>query len=144
MTNSILIGELIYNAIMEDETLKEAIHYQVWDEKLKQNIDKYAIFPLRASNDTPFPLIVYARTNVYSEKETKDGVIGDKVGFQIVVGSDQYFESIELANQVRELFENCVLYNDSLTIRNIKMTSITEAFLDDTYIQTLNFECSAT
>lgn len=144
MTNSILIGELIYNAIMEDETLKEAIHYQVWDEKLKQNIDKYAIFPLRASNDTPFPLIVYARTNVYSEKETKDGVIGDKVGFQIIVGSDQYFESIELANQVRELFENCVLYNDSLTIRNIKMTSITEAFLDDTYIQTLNFECSAT
>ena len=144
MTNSILIGELIYNAIIEDETLKEAIHYQVWDEKLKQNIDKYAIFPLRASNDTPFPLIVYARTNVYSEKETKDGVIGDKVGFQIIVGSDQYFESIELANQVRELFENCVLYNDSLTIRNIKMTSITEAFLDDTYIQTLNFECSAT
>lgn len=144
MTNSILIGELIYNAIMEDDTLKEAIRYQVYDEKLKKKIDKYAIFPLKANNDTPFPLIVYARTNVYSERETKDGVIGDIVGFQITIGSDQYFKSIELANEVRELFENCVLYNDSLTIRSIKMTSITEAFVDDTYIQTLNFECSAT
>ena len=144
MTNSILVGELIYNAIMEDDTLREAIHYQVYDEKLKQNIDKYAIFPLKANNDTPFPLIVYARTNVYSDRETKDGVISDTVSFQITIGSDQYFESIELANEVRDLFEGCVLYNESLTIKNIRMSSINEAFVDDTYIQTLNFDCSAT
>lgn len=143
MINSILITELIYNAIMEDETLKEAVHYQVYDEKTKQNLDKYAIAPLRASQDTPFPFIVYARTNVYGDTMTKDGVKGDRVSFQIAVASDQYFESVELANEVRELFDGCMFYNESLTIKGIRMTSTTEAFIDDTYIQTLNFECFA-
>lgn len=143
MTNSILIGELIYNAIMGDEVLSDAIHYQVYDEKTKQNIDKYGIYPLRANADTPFPFIVYARTNVYSDSQTKDGYIGDKVAFQIAVASDKYFQSAELANQVRDLFEGCILYNDSLKIQDIRMSSITETFIDDTYIQTLNFECSA-
>lgn len=143
MTNSILITELIYNAIMEDETLREAIHYQVYDEKTKQNLDKYAIAPLRVSQDTPFPFIVYARTNVFGDTMTKDGVRADRVSFQIAVASDQYFESVELANEVRELFDGCMFYNESLTIKGIRMTSITESFLDDTYIQTLDFECSA-
>lgn len=143
MINSILISELIYNAIMDDETLRDAVHYQVYDEKTKQNLDKYAIAPLRASQDTPFPFIVYARTNVFGDTMTKDGVRADRVSFQIAVASDQYFESVELANQVRELFDGCMFKNNSLTIKRIRMTSITESFIDDTYIQTLDFECFA-
>lgn len=143
MTNAILIGKLIHAAIMDDDTLREAIHYTVWDEKDQTDVDKYSIFPLNAPNDTKFPLIVYARTNVYGDTITKDCVVSDKVGFQITVASKKYFESVELANEVRDLFENCLLYNDSLTINDIKMASITESFLDDTYIQTLNFECLA-
>ena len=143
MTNSILIGKLIYNAIMEDDTLKNAIHYTVFDEKTKQEVDKYSVYPLRAPNEARFPLIVFARTNVYGEGQTKDGVYADKVGFQVTVASDKYFQSAELANEVRDLFEGCILYNDSLAIKDIKMTSITEVFNDDTYLQTLNFECLA-
>lgn len=143
MINSILIGKLIHAAIMEDDILKEAIHYTVFDEKTKTEIDKYSVYPLRAPNDARFPLIVFARTNVYSDGQTKDGSFGDKVGFQVTVASDKYFESVELANEVRDLFEGCILYNDSLTIKDIKMTSITEVFNDDTYLQTLNFECFA-
>lgn len=143
MINSLLIGKLIYDAIMEDDIITDAIHYTVFDEKTKADIDKYAIFPLIAKSDTPFPLIVYARTNVYSDVITKDGVACDKVTFQISVQSDKYFESVELANEVRDLFEGCVLYNDSLMIKNIKMTSTSEASVDDTYIQSLYFECTA-
>lgn len=143
MTNSILIGKLIYDAIMDDDTLREAIHYTVFDEKQQKNIDKYAVFPLIAGSDTPFPIIIYTRTSVNGDKATKDGVVGDKVGFQISVGSDKYFQSAELANEVRDLFEGCMLQNESLTIKHIKMSSITEAIIDDTYIQTLVFECSA-
>lgn len=127
--NSILIGKLIYDALSQSENISEAVGD--------------GIYPLVAENETSFPFIVYARTNVYSDGQTKDGSFGDKVGFQVSVASDKYYESAELANEVRELFENCILYNDSLTIKDIKMTSITEAYNDNTYIQTLNFECNA-
>ena len=129
MTNSILIGKLIYSTIQASSDVKAVVDDRV--------------YPIVAPNDTDFPFIVYTRGNAYCNTLTKDGWLEDKVSFQISVASDTYIESAELANDVRDLFENFKISNDELEIENIRMTSCAESFNEDTYIQTLYFECDA-
>lgn len=129
MSNAILIGEIIYNTITSDSVLAVSLGTRV--------------FPLVAPDGTTFPFVVYTRANVYPNTQTKDGWVDDRVSFQITIASEKYNESATLANRVRDLFENCKISNSSLEIYDIKLTSITELFQDNTYIQTLYFDCSA-
>ena len=129
MGKSILIGKLIYNALISDTEISNAVGTKV--------------FPLVAENDTQFPFIVYSKTNAYAVTLTKDGCLGDAVTFSITVVSDKYFESCEIAQNVRDLFENCIISNNDLKIYNIRMTSITESYNADAFTQELQFECNA-
>lgn len=129
MTNSLLVGKLIYATIQNSEEVKSKVG------------DK--VYPIVAPADTTFPFIVYTRANAYPSTHTKDGWFGDNASFQITIVSDKYFDSAEIANDVRDLFENCRISNNDLCIDNIRMTSASEAFSEDTFTQTLYFECDA-
>lgn len=126
---SIQIGKLIYATLNSDASLAETL-----DSK---------IYPIVAPANTTFPFIVYTRVNAYVENLTKDGWLNDNVSFQITVVSDNYIQSVEMADAVRELFENCRISSEKLTMENIRMTSCSEAFNEDEYIQNLNFTCEA-
>lgn len=128
MTNSILIGKLIYSTIQSSTDVTALVGDRV--------------YPIVAPADTDFPFIVYTRGNAYCNTLTKDGWLNDVVSFQISVASDTYIESAEIANEIRDLFENCKISNDELEIDNIRMTSCAESFNEDTYVQTLYFECN--
>lgn len=129
MSKSILVGKIINSTLSNNTDITTYVGNK--------------IFPLVALNGTTYPFITYSRTNVYIENGSKDGWIGDTVSFQIVVESNKYDESCEIAQLVRESFENHTLSNDELTIYNIHLTGITEMFGNDDFIQTLDFECDS-
>lgn len=131
--STLSVGKLIYGALTtaaaSDSTLKDSLSTKV--------------YPIAAPADTTFPFVVYSRTNTYSTDHTKDGWLGDRCSFTITVVSDKYDESVDIAEFVRRLLENCILYNTSLKIENIHLTSSNEMFNEDEYIQNLYFECES-
>ena len=129
MSDILLIGKCITAALENDTNVSAKVGTR--------------IYPIVAPDNTKFPFIVYTRANAYTATITKDGFLGDKGAFQISVASDTYTQSIEIANDVRKALENTDISSDDLVIGEIRMTSAAESFSDDTYIQTLFFECEA-
>ena len=127
MNNSLLIGKLIYQTLSNDEAIAQYVGENIW--------------PVVAPYEVKNPYIVFLRTNDYSSAYSKDGYVGDTVGFQVNVFSDKYIDSVEIANLVRNSFEGHKISNDELEVSQIRMTNATEQFVEDTYIQTLTFEC---
>lgn len=126
---SLQIGKIIYATLQADSDITTAVG------------DK--VYPIVAPASTTFPFIVYTRVNSFVENLTKDGWLNDNCSFQITIVSDNYGQGAELADEVRELFENCRLSTNELTVSNIRMTSASESFNADEYIQNLNFTCEA-
>lgn len=125
--SSIKIGKLIHSALLSDTYTYSYVNNR--------------IFPLVVDDGTQYPFIYYSRMNVYPENGDKDGWCDDKVQFQINVESDDYDESCQIADYVRDIFENSIITNSELSMKRAHMTSISEQFGSDDYIQTLIFEC---
>lgn len=136
MDNSILVGKYIYKSLVNDSRIQEVI-----------SGDK--IFPLAPriqyneqtgkEEDITFPFCVYARealTPIY----TKDMLTDNEVIFSVVVLSDDYLESLELANLVRNNLECKTYKDDDIFISRIKLESCSEETLDEAYIQKLTFK----
>ncbi|KAA6344040.1 hypothetical protein EZS27_008297 [termite gut metagenome] len=93
------------------------------------------MFPLIALSDTAFPFIVYRKGSVNIEY-CKDGLIADNFNVEIIVASKTYNESVEIAEIVRNTIELKKIDN----IKSIRLSSATEDFNEDTYIQYLTFD----
>jgi len=131
MINTILIGELIYDTLDNSSELSSYVGERIWP----------LVAPYTKPEDVIYPFIVFSKTNISSYTLDKDGWYNDTVDFQIVVESEKYLESIEIANLIRQLFEDQRVIDEGLNIilDEVKMTNISENFTDDTFIQTLFF-----
>lgn len=137
MTNSILIGKAIYSQLANDIDTQAYVGAN--------------IFPLVAENDTSFPFICYTRENVNGNYGyTKDGHVGDEVQFRVDVVSNSYNESCEIALAVRKCLEKGYIEvtetvnnvtTTTMKINDCVMSSITEAYDTETFIQTMRFTC---
>ncbi len=125
MDNSLLVGKYIYMMLSEDEVLSG-------------KVTSRKIFPLVANADTTYPFIVYSRTGLTVEY-CKDGTVEDTVDFLILSVSDNYVESLEVANQIRSILENKRYKDDTIQISSIRLSSVQEEYMEDAYIQRLNF-----
>lgn len=96
------------------------------------------IYPLVSKVDCEFPFIVYQRMSVVPSY-TKDGLIAEEQNYNITVLADTYSESVELADAVRDSLELEHGEFGGQYIRNIKLTSVNESWVSDTYVQELNF-----
>ena len=96
------------------------------------------IYPLVSKVDCEFPFIVYQRMSVVPSY-TKDGLIAEEQNYNITVLADTYSESVELADAVRDALELERGTFAGQRIRNIKLTSVNESWVSDTYVQELNF-----
>lgn len=135
MDNSILIGKYIYQALSVDETVTSYVDA----DKIFPLIAKVQINPETGEGeDITFPFIVYSReslTPIY----TKDMLTSNRVTFAIIAISDEYEESIEIANAIRNCLE-CKNYRDNnITISRIKLDAVSEETIDESYIQKLDF-----
>lgn len=97
-------------------------------------IVKNRMFPLIANEDTVFPFIVYQRDSIYAEY-TKDGRYCDNINISINIAATTYNQSIEIAELVRIAIEGKRIDN----INTIRLISVNEDYLEDTYIQNLQF-----
>lgn len=129
MDNTILAGKYLRMFMVENEELMALI-----------TADK--IFPLIANADTTYPFIVYSRNNLMPEY-TKDFLTDNKVSFTVIVVSDEYIQSLEIANAVRHSLETYRHKDETITINPIRLDSVTEETYEDAYIQRMVFSFSA-
>lgn len=98
------------------------------------------IFPLIATQDVTFPFIIYKRT-AFVPSYTKDKYsVTDSVSIQIVIASEKYSESCEIADLINTQIVGISGYFSGLFIDNIQLTDADEDYQQDTYIQTLTYQ----
>ena len=120
--NSLLIGKLVYRMLSTDEVLAGMVGKKV--------------FPLVANADTTFPFVVYSRTGLKVDY-CKDGTIENEVEIQVLAVSDNYAQSLEIANQIRRILELFRYKDNELEVTQSKLTSVQEEYLEDAFIQRL-------
>lgn len=128
MIQSILVAKLVYNFLKSNTELNNYIDGRV--------------FPIVAELGTEFPYVAYSRTYI-TPTYTKDYYTEDSVGVDIVVASQDYLESLEIANIIRKQFECKRLGLDNeITISQSNLLGVTEAYDDqaNAFIQNLSFD----
>lgn len=129
MDNTILAGKYLRNILISNQNVTSLI-------------PATNIFPLIANADTQFPFIVYSR-NSMNAVYSKDGTCENSISFTIIVVSDDYVQSLEIANAVRNALDTYRYKDENITIDRIKLTSAYEETFEDAYIQRLIFSFTA-
>lgn len=119
--NSFNIGKAICSILLENGDVT--------------NIVGNKIYPVIADETTTFPFIVYQRSGFtpQSDKDYSD----ENVTIEMVIASETYAESIDLAIKVRKALEH--KESDKFGIRDIIVQDATEDYIDDTFIQQMSF-----
>ena len=135
MDNSILAGKYIYNLMIENDELSELV-------------DSDKIYPLRVElrldpvtgeeQEITFPFIIYSRT-MLEPTYTKNFLTENLQKYTVIVVSDDYDNSLDVANAVRHALEGKAIRNEYLNICPIKLDSVTEETMEDTIIQRMEF-----
>ena len=102
---------------------------------LKNNVlglgDK--VFPLVANPNTTFPFLVYRRIG-YTPRSNKD-YVGEIVSIEMNIATETYQEGVDIANQVADILER----KETDIIETIQLVNVYELYLQDTFIQNLQF-----
>ena len=119
---SLQIGKAIYHILSEDTGVVDRVQNK--------------IYPLIADVDTTFPFIIYKRTGI-TPADSKDRFsYSEEVYVDVVIASDKYNESIEIADLVR----SALTKGKYDGIKDIQITDADEDYLEDTFIQNLTFK----
>lgn len=121
--NSILIGKYIYQFLTESDELQSYLNGKV--------------YPLIVDEDITYPFVVYSRQDVVPSYN-KDGNYQDNISITIHIVSDNYVETLEIANIIRHIFELKRYADDKIAITQFLLDNVSESFEEDAYIQTLN------
>lgn len=98
------------------------------------------IYPLIADFSTTFPFIVYKRDSI-DEATSKDRLINKQgATVTVVVASDKYNNSIEVAQTVIDALRNKRGLIAGINVKDISLLGADEDYIDDTYIQRLSFK----
>ena len=111
-------------------------------EELTQYVNKDNIFQLAALEGTPYPFIILRRDTIIPQyTKHLPGMTGwvNEVSLSISVYSDNYNESIYVANIVRSLLENYSYKNEDILIYHIELASVNEYFSNNAFEQRLYF-----
>lgn len=122
-STGISVSKYIYSILKNDEKLKEMVGDN--------------IYPLIAEQSVTFPFIIFKKTGITTQY-TKDLKVYDQVDFSILIISNKYEDSINVAERVRELIE-CT---SDPNLKYTRLTSVNEDYIDDSYVQELSFTTS--
>ena len=120
--NSIEIGKHIVSILQDNQELTQMVQNK--------------IFPLIAENETTFPFIIYKRSNI-QPNYTKDLHSGDTVMVDITCFAIDYFQSLKIAQKVRDSFE--LQHKKIEGVRTIHLLSASEDYAENAYSQNLSF-----
>jgi hypothetical protein len=116
----IAVGKLIYNVL-----------------KNKTGLAGEKIYPLIAPSNITNPYIIYARRSIPSY--TKDGLLYDLDTVDFTICTNDYMEGVEMAQIIRDTFENKSINNSGITVIDGIMVDSDEGYNDDSFLQTLTF-----
>lgn len=125
MTNSLLITKYIRTILSYDSNLMKKI-------PIKQ------FYPVDAKLSTTFPFAVIIRTGMM-DNQSKDGIYEDIVTVSIIVVDDNYYGSIDIANEIRNWLEGHCYKDETINITQIKLSSTSEGYYNDAFVQELIF-----
>lgn len=97
-----------------------------------------AIFPLY-KDDAKLPYIAYRRSSS-AHQPTKCAGVADAVHFEIYCFTSDYASGLDLAESVRAALDGVTGRNDTFYVRSCRLVNSSEDWLDDAYIQKLEFE----
>lgn len=125
MTNSLLITKYIRTILSQDSNLMKKI-------PIKQ------FYPVDAKLSTTFPFAVIIRTGMM-DNQSKDGMYEDIVTVSIIVVDDNYYGSIDIANEIRNWLEGHCYKDETINITQMKLSSTSEGYYNDAFVQELIF-----
>ena len=117
---SISVNKYIYQLLISDEKLKELVGNK--------------IYPLVAEESVTYPFIIFTKENAFANY-TKDLLTYDTVNISVAIAAVNYFQTVQIAERVRQILEN---YRDGY-FYTILLDNVTEDYVEDTYIQQLQF-----
>lgn len=134
MINSILIGKQIKTILSGNQSLNTLVKGHI------SPIITYNKAKMETNTGyTEYPFIVYKRESIVTEY-CKDGAIEDTVNMSILCVSDEYVESLTVANYVREALECQHFRTEEMTISECRLTGAQEDYVYDAYTQLLSFQ----
>ena len=92
------------------------------------------IFPLVANPNTTFPFLVYRRIG-YQPRSNKD-YRGEIVVMELIIATETYNEGVDIANSVCDILQG----RETDMIEDIQLVNISEIYLQDTYLQSLQIQ----
>lgn len=124
---SISIGKVLKKILCEDEDLIQMVN--------PDNIKSMVISP------TKFPFISFRR-NSSEFRYNKDCPTEDRISVDVIIVSDKYSESIEIAEKVRDILEYKMYKSteDNFLIDYMILQDSGEDTISDSIVQTLTFE----
>ena len=120
MDTGISANKYIYNLLINDTKLKELVG------------DK--IYPLVAEESVTYPFVIFTKEEV-NGVYSKDLLMYDSITISVAVAATSYFQTVEVAERVRAILEN----RRDAYFYNILLESVTEEFIDDAFVQNLQF-----
>ena len=97
------------------------------------------VYPLVADEGTTFPFVVYRRRGL-TPSSTKDRYnYKESAIVEIIVASNSYPESINLAEQIKDKMEHTRGIFNGVNVGEITLMNADEDYLEDTFIQIMNF-----
>lgn len=115
------VGKAIFSILSNDADLVEKVENK--------------IYPLIADVNTTFPFIVYRRNGIEPLNSKDRFTINTTTYISIVVASDKYDESVEIAERIIKALSKGTYQG----IMDISLVDADEDYIDDTFIQTLTF-----
>lgn len=131
--NTILIWKYLLPLLNTNE---ELLHY----------MPATNIYPIVAFSDTKFPYIVYKRDSLIPQyTKHMPGVGGwvNNIVISISVYSDNYDESVYIANLVRNILEDYRYSGEDILIHNIELNQSYETYSENGFQQNLVFTLTA-
>ena len=125
MTNSLLITKYIRTILSQNAELMKKIPIK-------------RFYPVDAKLSTTFPFAVIIRTGMM-DNQSKDGIYEDTVTVSIIVVDDNYYGSLEIANEIRNWLEGHRYKDETINITRMKLNSASEGYYNDAFIQELIF-----
>ena len=102
-------------------------------------LTNYNAYPLVADEGATYPFIIYRRIAL-QPADTKDRYnYSELATMEVVVASDKYNESIEVAESVKSIMEKARGNFEDIRIGDIKLIGANESYIDNAFIQKLTF-----
>lgn len=124
MKNALSINKYINKILTESDEVTELVSVQ--------NIRPLILAP------SVFPYISFMHSNITSSY-TKDGWVEDTTEVTIICVSDDYAQTVDIAEAVRELLEEKQYKDQDIFISQIRLLGSTEDQIENVFVQRLSF-----